>query len=132
LIARYLHKWYKYKYGIWIPFNTKIGKGFYIGHFNGIFIGSIVVIGDNCNISQNVTIGKQNVGERIGAPTIGKNVYIAPGAKIFGRINIGDEVAIGANTVVTKDIPDKAVVIGNPDRIVGYNGFDGLVEYTDY
>jgi len=113
---------YKYKYGISIPFMTKIGSGFYIGHFGCIVVNPNAIIGDNCNISHGVTIGQSNRGQRKGYPTIGNNVYIAPGAKIIGNIKIGNNVAIGANCVVTNDIPDDAVAVGIPARVISYKG----------
>lgn len=67
-----------------------------------------------------------------GAATIGNNVYIGPGAKIIGSVKIGDDVAIGANCVVTKDVPDHAVVVGVPGRIISYRGAAGYVIHTDY
>jgi len=106
--------------GINIHFGAKIGKGFYIGHYGGIFIGAIEM-GKYCNVSQQVSIGHGGRGtDRYGIPKIGDYVWIGPGAKIFGKIKIGDNVSIGANAVVSKDIPDNAIVVGNPGRIVGY------------
>lgn len=113
---------YRYLFGIDLKRNTKIGKGFYIGHFSGIVISSTTVIGDNCNISQGVTIGVAGKGENRGCPTIGNNVYIGAGAKIIGKIAIGNNVAIGANAVVTKDVPDNAVVGGIPAKIISMDG----------
>lgn len=118
------------KYGIEIPSNTRIGPGFYIGHFGQIIVSSYSVIGKNCNISQGVTIGQINTGTKRGYPTIGDNVYIAPGAKILGNITIGNNVAIGANSVVTNDIPDNAVVVGIPARVVSLEGSTGYVNWT--
>ena len=63
---------------------------------------------------------------------IGDNVYIGPGAKIFGNIRIGSNVAIGANCVVNEDIPDDAVVVGILGRVISYNGSFGYVNNTDY
>ncbi len=120
------------KYGISIPFKTEIGKGFYIGHFGTIVVSPLAVIGDNCNISQGVTIGVANRGKNKGYPSIGKNVYIGPGAKIFGSIKIGNNVAIGANCVVTKDVPDNAVVVGVPGKVISYEGSKGYVNHTEY
>lgn len=113
---------YKYLFGIDLNRKTKIGKGFYIGHFSGIVISSSAVIGDNCNISQGVTIGIAGKGENRGCPTIGNNVYIGAGAKIIGKVRIGNNVAIGANAVVTKDVPDNAVVGGIPAKIISMDG----------
>lgn len=121
-----------YKYGIDIHFKTEIGSGFYIGHFGGIVVSDLAKIGRNCNISQGVTIGKANRGKRMGYPTVGNNVYIGPGAKIVGAVNIGNNVAIGANCVVTHDIPDNAVVVGIPGRIISYGGAKGYVNKVDY
>ena len=121
-IFRILLNHYKYKYGISIPYNTNISGGFYIGHFGGIIVNSKTIIGKNCNISQGVTIGKAYGGKFPGVPKIGDNVYIGPGAKVIGGITIGNDVAIGANCVLTKPVPDNAVVVGIPGEIKSYNG----------
>jgi len=121
-----------YKFGISIACATEIGSGFYIGHFGGIVVHSKTVIGKNCNISQGVTLGQANRGKNKGYPTIGDNVYIGPGAKIVGAVKIGNNVAIGANCVVTKDIPDDSVVVGVPGRVISQEGSEGYVVRTDY
>jgi serine O-acetyltransferase len=131
-IAKGMYIHYTYKYGISIPFTISISEGFYIGHFGGIFVNPKVTIGKNCNISQDVTIGVKNRGENVGVPTICNDVYIGPGAKIFGKIMIGNNVAIGANSVITKDIPDNSVVVGIPGRIISSRGSEGYVEKTNY
>ncbi|MBX3326122.1 MAG: serine acetyltransferase [Nitrospira sp.] len=94
--------------------SAQIGPGCYIGHYGGITISGQAKIGSNANISQSVTIGVLGEGERRGVPTIGSNVYIAPGAKVFGKIHIGNNLKIGANAVMYKDIPDNAIVVSNP------------------
>lgn len=71
-------------------------------------------IGDNCHIYQQVTIGNGGGG----IPIIGNNVTIYAGAKVFGKITIGDDVIIGANAVVTKDIPSHSMVAGVPAKII--------------
>jgi serine O-acetyltransferase len=116
--------------GIFIPWSADIGEGLYIGHYGSIWIGPIKM-GKHCNISQEVTIGIGRFGGSRGVPKIGDRVYIAPGAKIFGKIRIGNDVAIGANSVVSKNIPDRAVVVGNPGRIVGFNGSEGMIDIND-
>jgi serine O-acetyltransferase len=110
------------KYGIQIFPGTEIAKGFYIGHWGEIVIHPNTKIGENCNISQGVTIGVANGGKHPGVPTIGDRVYIGPGAKIFGNITIGNDVAIGANAVVTCNIPDSVSVGGIPAQIISNTG----------
>lgn len=116
--------------GIQIPSCTKIGKGFYIGHFGTMVISGGAVIGNNVNISPGLNIGRANRGERKGYPVIGDKVYIGPGVKIVGAVKIGNNVAIGANAVVTKDVPDNAVVVGIPAKVISYDGADGYVTKT--
>lgn len=108
------HKLIEITTGIDLPKHAKIGKGLYIGHFGGIIISPDAEIGEFCNLSHDVTIGIGGRGEKSGVPKLGNRVFIGPGARIFGSIKIGDDVAIGANSVVTKDIPDRAVVMGIP------------------
>lgn len=95
-------------------------------------INEAVSIGRNCNISQGVTLGQANRGKRKGAPIIGDNVYIGAGAKIIGKVKIGNNVAIGANCVVTKDIPDNAVVVGVPGKVISYEGSKYYINRTEY
>lgn len=121
-----------FKYGIMIAGVARIGPGFYICHFGGIWISNEAVIGRNVNISQDVTIGVTCRGKRQGAPVIGDNVYIGPGAKVIGRIRVGNNVAIGANSLVCRDVPDNAVVVGVPARIISMHGAAGYVNNTDY
>jgi serine O-acetyltransferase len=131
-LARIMFNHYTYKFGIGIPFMTQIGPGFYIGHFGGIFVFPHCRIGKNCNISQGVAIGVSARGKNAGWPVVGDNVYIGPGAKVIGAICIGNNVAIGANAVVTKDLPDGAVAAGIPARVISYEGSAGYVNDTDY
>ncbi len=110
-----------------ISFDVDIKGGFYIGHFGYIVVNSTVKIGSNCNISQGCVIGEGGRGSLRGTPVIGSQVYIAPGAKIFGPITIGDNVAVGANAVVNDSIPDNAVVVGIPGKIVSYKGASDFI-----
>ncbi len=123
---------YTVRYGISISSRSKVGAGLYIGHFGGIVVNHGAVIGDNCNLQQGVTLGKANRGARVGAPVIGNNVFIGAGAKIIGRIHVGDGAAIGANAVVTKDVPAGAAVAGVPARVVSEQGSEGYVNRTNY
>ena len=110
-------------WGIELPRRTCIGPGLYIGHFGGIVVSSATLIGRNCSLSHGVTIGLGNRGASWGVPHIGEDVYIGPGACLYGPIRIGDNVKIGANTVVSRDVPDNAVVALDPGfRIVSMKG----------
>lgn len=131
-VARMMYRRYTFKLGISIPYQTKIGSGFYIGHFGGIVVSSGASIGTNCNLSQGVTIGQINRGPNKGTPHIGDHVYVGPGAKILGRITVGSNVAIGANAVVIKDVPDGAVVVGVPARVISHEGSADYINRIDY
>ncbi len=114
--------------GIEIAPEATIGPGLYVGHFGGITVTPHAVIGRRCNLSQGVTIGVDGIGERRGAPRIGDEVYIGPGAKVFGKITIGNGVAIGANAVVGTDVPHGVTVAGVPARVVSDRGSAGRIE----
>jgi len=114
--------------GISIPIGTKIGKGLYISHIGTIIINNNAVIGDNCNLAPMIVVGWGKSNEKFGVPKIGNRVWIGPGAKIFGPITIGDDVAIGANAVINKSIPNNAVVVGN-NKIVNYNSSKDYIQY---
>src|SRR5215831_2523673 len=123
---------YSVRFGISIPAVAQVGSGLYIGHFGGIHSNGFAVIGNNCNIQQDVTLGKVNRGARAGAPVIGNNVFIGAGAKILGRIHVGDGAAIGANAVVTRDVPAGMAVAGVPARVISDQGSAGYVNRTNY
>lgn len=106
------------KYGFDISYRTQIGKGFYIGHFGNVVIHGDTIIGDNCNISQGITFGVSNAGANIGVPKIGNNVFVGPGACVFGNISIGNNVTIGANVVVTNDVPDFHTVLSPKPTLI--------------
>ncbi|WP_298222850.1 serine acetyltransferase [Flavobacterium sp.] len=108
--------------GISIPASAKIGHSFYIGHFGGIIFNQDTMIGDNCNVAQNVTIGVSGQGEKRGVPVIGNNVYIAANSVVAGKITVGDDVLIGACSLVNADVPAHATVVGVPAQVVSRNG----------
>jgi serine O-acetyltransferase len=114
LLFYFFYLWYrrlKVKYGFDISYRTQIGKGLYIGHFGNIVIHGDAIIGNNCNISQGMTIGISNYGTKMGVPIIGDNVFIGPNAAVFGKIHVGNNVTIGANAVVTENIPDGSTIL---------------------
>jgi len=106
-----------------ISIKADIGGGLYLGHIGGVVISRRAIIGENADISHQVTIGVSGSGENSGAPQIGRNVYIAPGAKVFGKIIIGDNVKIGANAVVYKDLESNSIVaIKNSMEVISMKG----------
>lgn len=113
--------------GISIPASARIGHSFYIGHFGGIILNANTVIGNNCNISQGVTIGVSGQGEKRGTPVIGDNVYIGANAVIAGKIIVGDNVLIAACSLVNRDVPENAVVAGVPAQILSEKSSEGYI-----
>lgn len=104
-------------FGSSIPPSVDLGKDVNFGHPMGIVIHQDSIIGDETIIYQNVTIGRKDTSSQ-GAPVIGKNCIIGAGAAIIGEIVIGNNVKIGANAVVNKNVPDNCTVVGNPARII--------------
>ena len=113
--------------GISIPSSAKIGHSFYIGHFGGIIFNKDAILGDNCNVAQNVTIGVSGLGEYRGVPIIGNNVYIAANSVIAGKIIIEDDVLIGACSLVNSDVTAGCTVVGVPAAVVSQNGSKGYI-----
>jgi len=107
-------------WGIDIGPKAQIGPGFQIIHYGGIFIAGDVIAGECFTITHDITLGYSRAKTKLGFPVIGNNVYIAPGAKLAGHIKIGNNVKIGANTVVERDIPDNAVVQIHPMLVVRF------------
>ena len=104
--------------GISIPASVKMGHSFYIGHFGNIILNANSVVGDNCNISQGVTLGVSGQGDKRGTPILGNNIYIGANAVIAGKIEIGNNVIIAANSLVNSSIPDNSIALGVPAKVV--------------
>jgi serine O-acetyltransferase len=109
-----------------IPYQASIGKGTKFGHGGiAVVINKKVAIGKNCVIGSCVTIGGKSKQEEV--PVIGDFVYIASGARVLGNVKIGDNVIIGANSVVVKDVPSNCMVGGIPAKVIRTN-----IQFKDY
>ena len=115
--------------GISIPAQCEIGDGLYIGHYGSIILAPEARIGHNVSLAQNVTIGVSGGGDDRGAPTIGNRVFIGAHSVVVGRIIVGDDAVVCAGSVVNRSVPARAVVMGNPARVVSY---DGSFDYVYY
>lgn len=118
--------------GIYISPQAQIGAGLYFPHFGCIFIGEGAVIGRNCDVYQGVTIGYSGRPGHSGYPVLGDRVFVAAGAKVIGPLQVGNDVAIGANAVLTKAAPDHAVVLGIPGKVHSQQGSFDLIRYPGW
>mgnify|MGYP001174562368 CR=1 FL=1 len=126
LIARMISQFSRFLTGIEIHPNAKIGKNLFIDHGMGVVIGETSIIGDNVTIYHMVTLGgispsinsddQRNVKRH---PTLMDNVVVGSGAQVLGPIIVGKNAKIGANAVVTKNVPENAVMVGIPAKNVG-------------
>ncbi len=107
---------------VWIAPQASIGGGLYINHFGTIWVNPSAVMGRFCNLHQGVTIGQGGRGATFGVPRLGDRVNLGPYATVLGRVTIGNDVLIGANSLVVQDIPDHAVAIGVPARVISLQG----------
>ena len=101
---------------------AKIGNGVFIDHGSGVVIGETAEIGDGCTIYQGVTLGGTSLSHGKRHPTLGCNVTIGVNASVLGAIVIGDNAKVGGGSVVVKDVPPNATVVGIPARIVMQDG----------
>lgn len=108
--------------GIEIHPGANIGRGVFIDHGMGVVIGETAIVGNSCLIYQGVTLG--GTGKESGKrhPTLGENVVVGAGAKVLGNLQIGNEVRIGAGSVVLRDVPADCTVVGVPGRIIYRSG----------
>ena len=110
LITKLMHRHYMFKYGLMIASSTKIGFGFTFSHPFGVIINHTAVIGNNVEIGHMTTIGSNEIH----AAVIGNNVFVGPSVCMIDEVNVGSNATIGAGAIVTKDVPENAVVAGNP------------------
>ena len=129
LIARVISQFSRFLTGIEIHPAAKIGKNFFIDHGMGVVIGETSEIGDNVTIYHMVTLGgispsinSDNQRQVKRHPTLKDNVVIGSGAQVLGPITVGENAKVGANAVVTKDVPANAVMVGIPAKNVNQGG----------
>jgi serine O-acetyltransferase len=122
LLPRLLSQWNRFITGIEIHPGAIIGEGLFIDHGMGVVIGETTEIGDNVTIYQGVTLGGTGKEKGKRHPTIGNNVVVSTGAKVLGSFTVGDNVKIGANAVVLRNVPPDCTVVGVPGRVVVREG----------
>ncbi len=128
---QWAEKWIGLRVGIHIFPDAQIGPGFYIGHYGGIWISPLATLGANCNVGPGVVIGVAGKG-RSKAPTLGDRVWVGPGAVLTGQITVGSGAVIAANSLVTSNLPDNAVAIGVPARVISYTGSANLIQLPEH
>ncbi|KPK10653.1 MAG: serine acetyltransferase [Acidithiobacillales bacterium SG8_45] len=118
ILARIVSQLMRWLTGIEIHPGARIGKRFFIDHGMGVVIGETAEIGDDCTLYHGVTLGGTTWKKEKRHPTLGNNVVVGAGAQVLGPITVGDGARIGSNSVVVRDVPAGATVVGIPGRIV--------------
>jgi len=122
LLPRFLSNVVRFLTGIEIHPAAKIGKRFFIDHGMGVLIGETAEVGDDVTIYKGVTLGGTSLGHGKRHPTIGNDVVVGTNASVLGAITVGEGARIGAGSVVVRDVPPRATIVGIPGRIVLQDG----------
>jgi serine O-acetyltransferase len=122
LLARFLSQCVRFWTGIEIHPRAVIGRGVFIDHGMGVVVGETAEIGDGCTIYQGVTLGGTSLTHGKRHPTLGRNVVVGVNAAVLGAIVLGDNARVGGGSIVVKDVPANATVVGVPARIVAQDG----------
>lgn len=132
--ARVLAQFTRFLTGIEIHPGATIGRRFFIDHGMGVVIGETTEIGDDVMLYHGVTLGGRSLAKTKRHPTIGNRVTIGAGAKVLGPVVVGDDSAIGANAVVTRDVPVDSIATGIPATVRHRSGrqHEQLVDPTSY
>lgn len=132
--ARLLSQLTRFLTGIEIHPGASIGRRFFIDHGMGVVIGETAEIGDDVMVYHGVTLGGRSLDHGKRHPTVGDRVTIGAGAKVLGPVSVGDDSAIGANAVVTHDVPSESIATGIPAvvRARGARQREPLVDPTSY
>jgi len=129
VLARFLSQLARWLTGIEIHPGATIGRRLFIDHGMGVVIGETAIIGDDCLIYQDVTLGGNGKEKGKRHPTIGNNIVIGGGAKVLGNITIGDYSRIGAGSVVIQSVPDHSTVVGIPGKVVRQRGAEEKLDH---
>lgn len=129
LFPRVLSQASRFFTGIEIHPGATIGRRFFIDHGAGVVIGETTEIGDDVLLYQGVTLGGTGAEKGKRHPTLGNSVVVGTGAKILGNIRIGDNVKVGAGSVVVHSVPDNSTVVGIPGRVVRIRPEGGMLEH---
>jgi serine O-acetyltransferase len=132
LVAIFIQLWVEVTTTIQLSAAARIGPGLYIPHTGTTVVGSGSVLGSNCTLCHGVTIGHRGGGrhkEARGNPVFGDRVYIGPGSAIVGPITVGEDAVIGVGAVVIRPVSPRAVVAGNPARVLSQGGSFDLICY---
>jgi serine O-acetyltransferase len=122
LLPRFLSQCVRFWTGVEIHPNATMGRGVFIDHGMGVVVGETAEVGDGCTIYQGVTLGGTSLAHGKRHPTLGRNVVVGVNAAVLGAIVLGDNVKVGGGSVVVKDVPTNATVVGVPARIVAQDG----------
>lgn len=131
LLPRFISHLSRFLTGIEIHPGAVIGHGFFIDHGMGVVIGETTEIGNNVTLYQGVTLGGTGTVPGKRHPTLGHDVIVGAGAKVLGAIVVGDNVRIGANSVVLKSIPAHNTVVGIPGRVIHRREEEGVLDHTN-
>jgi serine O-acetyltransferase len=129
LLPRVISQISRFLTGIEIHPGATIGRRFFIDHGMGVVIGETSEIGDDVLVYQGVTLGGTGHEQGKRHPTLGNNVVVGTGAKVLGGIHIGDNVKIGAGSVVVRSVPNDSTVVGIPGRVVRQRGAEDVLEH---
>jgi serine O-acetyltransferase len=133
VLPRFISHVTRWLTGIEIHPGAQIGEGLFIDHGMGLVIGETAIIGDDCQLMQDVTLGGTSTKREKRHPTLGNNVTVGAGAKVIGNVTIGDYARIGAGSVVVTNVPAYSTVVGVPGKVVAYYdpGNDTVVRLPD-
>lgn len=121
-----------FRTGIRIPISVKAGPGLFLGHWGSMVVNPKCTLGMNCTLGNEISLGSAGGAGQRGVPQLGDNVYVGPGARLAGAINIGQNAAVMPNSLVTTDVPPGSIVIGVPHRVSGHQAANPFTSNTDY